>query len=198
MFKDPFHWFPDPYFSTIFALFVIGTYLIDYSIPKLLAKNQTSKPERIQDRSSFLGIQAAGIISLAVSLACRYMNWTITPAAIQYFGLLLIPVGLALREWAIIKLGRFFSRTVEIEPGHRLIKDGPYYWIRHPAYTGMVLVDLGIALALGTWVGAIITLILILSATLYRIKIEEKVMIAAFGEEYRDYMKQTWMLFPGW
>ena len=126
------------------------------------------------------------------------MNWTITPGAIQYFGLVLIPIALALREWAIIKLGRFFSRTVQLEPGHRLITDGPYRWFRHPAYTGMVLIDLGVALALGTWLGAAITLILILSATMYRITVEEKVLIAAFDNEYREYMKRTWRLFPGW
>jgi protein-S-isoprenylcysteine O-methyltransferase Ste14 len=198
MFKDPFHWFPDPYFSTIFAVFVFGAYLIDYAIPKVLLSRQSDKPILVQDRSSFLIIQAVGIVSIAIAVACRYMDWTITPAAIQYFGLLLIPAGLALREWAIIKLGRFFSRTVQLEPGHRLITDGPYRWIRHPAYTGMILVDLGIAFALGTWLGAVVTLGLILGATMYRITIEENVLIAAFGDEYRDYMKRTWKLFPGW
>jgi protein-S-isoprenylcysteine O-methyltransferase len=198
MFKDPFHWFPDPYFSTIFAVFVFGTYLIDYAIPKVLISRQSGKPILVQDRSSFLIIQAVGILSIAIAVACRYMDWTITHVAIQYFGLLLIPTGLALREWAIIKLGRFFSRTVQLEPGHQLITDGPYRWVRHPAYTGMILIDLGIAFALGTWLGAVVTLGLILGATMYRINIEEKVLIAAFGDEYRDYVKHTWKLFPGW
>jgi protein-S-isoprenylcysteine O-methyltransferase Ste14 len=198
MFHDPFHWFPGPYFSAILFVFMVGVYLIDYYIPKMLVPRQTGKPIIVQDRSSFLVIQAVGIASIVVAMACRYMNWTITPAAVQYFGLLLIPAGLALREWAIIKLGRFFSRTVQIEAGHRLITDGPYRWLRHPAYTGMVLIYFGIALSLGSWLGAIAALVMMLSATLYRISIEEKVLIEAFGDEYRDYMKRTWKLFPGW
>ena len=198
MFKDPFHWFPDPIFSTIFAVFVFGTYIIDYAIPKMLAARQTGKPSIIHDRSSFLIIQAAGIVSIAAALYCRYMNRMITPAAIQYFGLLLIPMELGLRGWSIIKLGRFFSRTVELEAGHRLITDGPYRRFRHPAYTGMILIDLGIALALGSWLGTLITLVLILGATIYRIVVEEKMLIAAFGGEYVGYMKRTWRLFPGW
>jgi protein-S-isoprenylcysteine O-methyltransferase Ste14 len=198
LFHDPFHWFPDPYFSTILFVFVVGVYIIDYYIPKMLIPHQTGNPVVVQDRSSFLVIQGVGIASIFVAGACRYMNWAITPAAVQYFALLLIPGGLALREWAIIKLGRFFSRTVQIETGHRLITDGPYRLLRHPAYTGMVLIYFGIALSLGSWLGAIAALVMMLSATWYRISVEEKVLIEAFGDEYRDYMKRTWKLFPGW
>jgi hypothetical protein len=98
MVHDPFHWFPDPYFSTILFAFVVGVYIIDYYIPKMLIPHQAVSPVVVQDRSSFYVIQAIGIASIAVAMASRYMNWTITPAAVQYFGLLLIPAGLALRE----------------------------------------------------------------------------------------------------
>lgn len=104
----------------------------------------------------------------------------------------------ALREWAVIKVGRFFSRTVQIEAEHRLIRDGPYQWIRHPAYTGMVFIYVGIALALGTWVGAALSLALMLAATTYRIIVEERQLTTVLGDEYRDYMARTWRLFPGW
>ena len=198
MFKDPLHWFPDPFFSTILAFLVFGAFFIDYALPRALAEHDPQHPVRIQDRSSFRIIQAAGLVAIATALIFRYLNWTIAPSAIQYIGLLLIPTGLAIREWAIIKLGRFFARTVQIEPGHRLITDGPYRWLRHPAYTGMVLIYLGIALALGTWLGGVVTLGVMLAATLYRIRVEEQVLIQVFGNEYREYMKRTWRLFPGW
>ena len=198
LFKDPLHWFPDPYFSTILAVFVFGMYLVDYAVPKALAQRRPDHPILVQDHSSFLIIQIVGIATIAAAIAFRYLNWPIAPGAVQYIGLLLIPAGLAVREWAIIKLGRFFSRTVQIEPGHKLITDGPYRWIRHPAYTGMVLIYLGIALAIGTWLGGVVTLGLMLAATMYRIGIEEQVLIDTFGNEYRDYMKRTWRLFPDW
>ena len=143
MFHDPYHWFPDPYFSTILFIFLVGVYLIDYYIPKMFVPRQPGKPIVVQDRSSFFVIQAVGIGSIVVAAACRYMNWTITPAAVQYFSLLLIPAGLALREWAIIKLGRFFSRnganrgrspayyrwSVSLAQAPRLYRDGSYlFW----------------------------------------------------------------------
>jgi protein-S-isoprenylcysteine O-methyltransferase Ste14 len=62
----------------------------------------------------------------------------------------------------------------------------------------MVIIYFGIALSLGSWLGAIAALLMMLSATLYRISVEEKVLIEAFGDEYRGYMKRTWKLFPGW
>jgi protein-S-isoprenylcysteine O-methyltransferase Ste14 len=198
MFHDPLHWFPDPYFSTILAVFVLGTGLIDNALPKALAGRHPDHPVAVQDRSSFTIIQVVGITTIAAALACRYLNWTLAPGAIQYLGLLLIPAGLVVREWAIIKLGRFFSRTVQIESGHRLITDGPYRRIRHPAYTGMILIYLGIALALGTWLGGVIALGLMLGAAMYRIGVEERVLLENFGNDYRDYMKHTWRLFPGW
>ncbi len=198
MFKDPFHWFPDPYFSTIFATLVIAAFFIDYAIPKKLNPHQINKNDTTLDRTSFLVIRILGFLSVTITLICRYLNLLITPEYIQYLGLLMIPADLARREWAIIKLGRFFSRTVQLEAGHEIITDGPYRWIRHPSYTGMILIYLGIALAIGTWLGVFITVGLMLGASMYRISIEEKVLIEAFGTAYQDYMKSTWRLFPGW
>ena len=198
MFKDPFHWFPDPYFSTILAILVLGAFFIDYAIPKKLIPHQIDKQDSTPDRGSFLVIRILGFLAVITTLIFRYLNLWITPGSVQYLGLLLIPVGLVLREWAIIKLGRFFSRTVRLEAGHEIITDGPYRWIRHPSYTGMILIYLGIAFAIGTWLGVFVTFGLILGATMYRISIEEKMLIAAFGTAYQDYSKRTWRLFPGW
>jgi len=112
--------------------------------------------------------------------------------------LLIIIAGLAIREWALIKLGRFFSRTVQIQTEHKVITEGPYRWIRHPAYTGMILIYAGIIMSIGTWLGALLTFSIVTISLLYRIRVEDRTLLDAFGDEYRDYMKQTWLLFPGW
>jgi len=106
--------------------------------------------------------------------------------------------GLAFREWAVMRLGRFFARTVQVEQGHRLIKDGPYRRLRHPSYTGMLAIYIGLVLALGTWVGALLALVVMFAAVYRRIQIEEEVLLEAFGDEYRAYMRQTWRIIPGW
>ncbi len=116
----------------------------------------------------------------------------------QYVGLIIIVLGFVIRNWAIVKLGQFYSHTVTIKMGHRLVTDGPYRWLRHPAYTGLLLVFAGINLALGTWLGALVGLGLVFIAAVYRIHIEENTLLEFFGNEYREYMKHTWRMVPGW
>jgi protein-S-isoprenylcysteine O-methyltransferase len=198
MLKDPFHWFPDPYFSTILFVLLILVALADILIPRLTNRNRVDPPTATGDRGSFILIQAAGLASIVAAITLRRLNLSLLPAVLQYLGLLLIPAGIFVRSWAILKLGRYFSRVVEIETTHRLITSGPYRWLRHPAYTGMLIVDLGFGLAIGTWPGALLMLVLPSVATLYRIRVEEKILLQAFGDEYRSYMQHTWRLFPGW
>jgi protein-S-isoprenylcysteine O-methyltransferase Ste14 len=107
-------------------------------------------------------------------------------------------LGTVIREWSIVLLGRFFSRTVKIEQDHRLIVSGPFRWIRHPAYTGMLIMDTSIVLGLGTWAGALAMFIVVLLAALYRIRVEEKALLEAFGDQYRAYMQRTGRLLPLW
>jgi protein-S-isoprenylcysteine O-methyltransferase Ste14 len=197
-FHDPYHWFPGPYFSTVLAVVVFGAFLVDFAVPRRLAARGSGGPVLVRDRDSYLLIQLVGIVAVALAVGCRFLDWGIAPAAVQYAGLLLIVAATVLREWAILRLGRFFSRTVQIESGHRLVTDGPYRRLRHPAYTGMVLMYAGIGLALGTWLGAALALVVMLGATMYRISVEEEVLISAFGHEYCEYIRRTWRLFPGW
>ncbi len=198
MFHDPYHWFPGPYFSTVLAVVVFAAFLVDFVVPRRLAGRRQAGPVLVRDRDSYLLIQLVGMVAIAVAVGCRFLDWGIAPAAVQYAGLVLIVAAATLREWAIVRLGRFFSRTVQIESAHRLVTDGPYRRLRHPAYTGMVLTYVGIGLALGTWLGAALALALMLGATIYRISVEEEVLIEAFGQEYCEYIRRTWRLFPGW
>jgi protein-S-isoprenylcysteine O-methyltransferase Ste14 len=62
----------------------------------------------------------------------------------------------------------------------------------------MLLTDTGFIMAIGTWLGALLTFIIIAGALLYRIAVEEKTLLNTFGHEYQQYMAQTWKLFPGW
>ena len=198
MFKNPENWFPDLFFANAFAILIIILALVDYVLPKLLARKRTSAPTLVKDRWSFQFVYITSVFSLAIGILFRIQDWGISLGALQYAGLVVIVLGLVLRNWAILKLGQLFSRTVTIEKGHRLVTDGPYRWLRHPAYTGMILMYAGINLALGTWLGSLIGAGFVLIAALYRIDVEEKTLTEAFGEEYREYMRRTWRLLPGW
>ena len=61
-------------------------------------------------------------------------------------------VGIAIRWYAIVYLGRFFTVNVAIAADHRLIDSGPYRFVRHPSYIGALMAFLGLGLTLGNWV----------------------------------------------
>lgn len=190
-------WFPSSAFANTFALIVIAALLSDQVVPRLRGGRGFSLGQA-RDRGSYLGIQAAGFVGSLVALLFRYRAFGVVPPWVQTLAIPLLILGTLTREWAIFLLGPFFSRSVKIEQGHRLIEAGPFRWIRHPAYTGMLIMDSAIVLGIGTWAGAGFMLLIMLSATLYRIRVEENALVQAFGDEYRAYMKRTWRLLPGW
>ena len=180
-----------------FPILFIGVFAIDYIVPRFTNPNGRRKSLK-SDRGSYLVITLAIFAAISLSIYFRMMNIGVLTGTFQWLGLLAMVAGASFRQWALIKLGRFFSRTVQIESEHEIIADGPYRWIRHPAYTGMILVYVGATMALGTWLGALLTFIIVTGSLLYRIRVEEAALISAFGDHYRNYMKNTWLLFPGW
>ncbi|MEN3361199.1 MAG: hypothetical protein V7637_5181 [Mycobacteriales bacterium] len=112
-------------------------------------------------------------------------------------GLIIAWLGLALRIWAIVVLGRSFRTTVEVHAGQTVVTSGPYRWVRHPSYTGLLLITAGIGLAGGTWPGLAICLILPAIAMLRRIRVEEATLTLVIGEPYRAYQHHTKRLLPG-
>ncbi len=111
-------------------------------------------------------------------------------------GLTLLILGLILRSWAVISLGRWFTVDVSIHADQSLKTNGLYRWIRHPAYTGVLLAFLGFSLSLNQWVALIAIPIPITLAMLHRIRIEEIVLMEHFGDRYREYKQHTWKLIP--
>jgi protein-S-isoprenylcysteine O-methyltransferase Ste14 len=110
---------------------------------------------------------------------------------------ILFILGMALRWGAILSLKRAFTVKVSILKDHKLKKDGLYKWVRHPSYTGMYIYGLGYALSFHS----ILCIILIISAvwfsTYSRILVEEEVLESHFGEDYQEYKRKSWKLFPG-
>jgi protein-S-isoprenylcysteine O-methyltransferase Ste14 len=115
---------------------------------------------------------------------------------IPYFGLFMIIVGMMLRFISIWSLGRLFTVDVTIRDNHKIKKDGIYRIIRHPSYSGSLLSFIGFGISLNNWISLLIISTLVTIAFLYRIKIEERLLIDQFGSDYSDYMKRTYRLIP--
>jgi len=106
-------------------------------------------------------------------------------------------VGLALRWYAVVYLGRFFTANVAIALDHRLIDSGPYRFVRHPGYAGSLLAVFGLGMSFHNWASLVIIFASICAVTLWRIHIEEQALTKALGQEYSDYSGRTRRLIPG-
>jgi protein-S-isoprenylcysteine O-methyltransferase Ste14 len=115
---------------------------------------------------------------------------------LPYLGLVVIIAGMIIRFTAVVSLGKLFTVNVNISENHRIVQHGIYRFIRHPSYLGAIISFAGFGLSLNNWLSLIIILILIPGVMIYRIKIEEKVLVEQFGDEYLQYMKTTYRLVP--
>jgi protein-S-isoprenylcysteine O-methyltransferase Ste14 len=138
----------------------------------------------------------AASIGLAIAVASVAGSHVTMPDALRAVGVGLMALGLATRVWAVAALGRSFRTTVEVEPGQRVVSTGPYRWVRHPAYTGLLLIVAGYGLALGNWLSFAACLVLPLPAILRRIRIEEAELNRVLGDTYRSYQATTARLLP--
>ena len=114
-----------------------------------------------------------------------------------YLGCLFIALGVTIRLMAVATLKQRFTTKVSIIERHKIVETGIYKIIRHPAYLGYLASLLGIGLVLGNWVGLTALVMLPLAGILYRIHIEESVLLAYFGPAYQEYVNRTKRLLPG-
>jgi protein-S-isoprenylcysteine O-methyltransferase Ste14 len=122
---------------------------------------------------------------------------TPSPDAFAAGGIVVIWVGLAVRVWAVLTLGGSFSTFVEVDADQTVVTHGPYRWVRHPSYTGLLLVALGFGLGAGNWLSLLICAVVPLLGLLSRIAVEESEMTRVLGEQYRSYQRTTHRLVPG-
>jgi protein-S-isoprenylcysteine O-methyltransferase Ste14 len=155
---------------------------------------------RRQDRGSHmvllclivLGILGGVLVAFTVSATII----TIVPNILYWFGMLLLYAGIALRLYAIIILGSFFTTSVAVADEQSVIESGPYRFIRHPSYTGVLMILLGFGLSLMNWLSLLIILLCTIIGLGYRIHVEEQVLQDQLGQPYEQYMRHTKRLIP--
>ena len=143
------------------------------------------------------------LASLVFSLALLVSFWDFVTVQGMVFrfnvftvlGLILFVVGVGIRLAGKRALGRYYSYGLRVLPDHKLITGGIYGRVRHPISLAVLIYDPGIPLIFSSLYGFLITLALI-PLILYRITIEERMLIQKFGDEYRDYMRRTKKLIP--
>jgi protein-S-isoprenylcysteine O-methyltransferase Ste14 len=142
----------------------------------------------------------SGIIWLADIVVCaldiailQHGIYNLTYVGIA--GVALFIAGTGLYGVAQRTLGKLFSEAVRILPEHKLITSGPYSLIRHPIYLGEILFAFSIPMIANSLYGFVIMLVTI-PILLNRIRVEEKILVSRFGQDYLEYAHKTKKLIP--
>ena len=98
---------------------------------------------------------------------------------------------------ALRTLGKEWSLTARLVEGHKLATTGPYAYVRHPIYTGMLGMLLSTGLAVSHWVAIIVALVIFFAGTIIRVRSEERLLREAFGEEFENYAQRVRAIVPG-
>lgn len=168
-------------------------------IALLMSRHSRTRGKKSQDRHSL------GLLWLVIFAAIFAAFWASSafPAAtlpqrrlLSLIGIIIFACGIGLRWWAIIVLGKFFTVDVAIDDQHQLVDSGPYRFVRHPSYTGVLVAFLGFGLCLSNWMSILCLMVPITAAFLWRIRIEERALLGGLGEDYRAYMQRTNRLVP--
>jgi len=162
-------------------------------LPALFSRTPTDRMSSMYLKRSAVVFLLAVILLVAIEkFVPGILSLRIVPntALAGITGVVLTLAGLGLSAYARIHLGRFWSSMVMIKVGHRLIRTGPYRFVRNPMYTGMLVAWVGAAVAIGL-LGAFLALAIIIVAVWMKIRSEEEILLEKFGDEYLQYRKDV-------
>jgi protein-S-isoprenylcysteine O-methyltransferase Ste14 len=115
--------------------------------------------------------------------------------AVQWMAAILCLLGLAFCVWARATLGRNWSGTITLKEGHELIERGPYRFVRHPIYTGLLAMFFATAIAYGH-LGGFVAVVLAFASFWIKLKEEENLMLQQFPDQYRSYQQRVKCIIP--
>ncbi len=183
-----------PWRVDLLPWYAFGTYWVLTA----MAVKRTKATEKSADRIATVAAMTAAFILL-------FYEWPSTgplrlrfvPAAewVAWLGVAITTVGIALAIWARRCIGEYWSARVTLKHDHQLIRSGPYGYVRHPIYTGMLLGVVGRALTIGEWRG-MLAVVLVFAAHWRKALREERMLKSEFGEQYESYLRSTGFLFP--
>jgi len=168
-------------------------------------KSPAKAPEKVAKKDPVsrvgIGLQMVGF-ALVFSLQRRplgpivpmlpWMEWVVAGVQVVIAGL-----SVWLSASAVRTLGKqwtYVARTIE---GHELITEGPYHLVRNPIYLGMFGMMVAFGLSLTLWPALLGAIVIFLIGTFVRIRSEEKLLRATFGEQFEDYARRVPAFLPG-
>ena len=176
-------------FDIIFASVYLAWILIESKV----SKEEINKGNKTSDYGT-CELYAIGQAAVFLSALWFTSAWH-SPNLLHLLGFILFLVGITYRLWAIQTLGKYYSHIVREVEGHKIVDSGPYRHIRHPAYAGMILANLGVIIFFFNIVTLILFLLILIPAIILRIIIEEKTIFKIGG--YVEFAQNRQRLIPG-
>ena len=178
---------------------IVGLAILVAELPHVLRRRSDRARDQRADRSSLRVVWIAITCGIAAAYTTRAFGvgprFETTPIVLA-IAFTTCVLGWALRQWAVVTLGRWFTVDVAIREGHALVTTGPFARVRHPSYTGLIAMFVGWSITFGGLVPAFALLVPATGALLYRIHVEEAALAGAFGPSYDAYRARTKRLVP--
>jgi protein-S-isoprenylcysteine O-methyltransferase Ste14 len=152
-----------------------------------------------KDRGSRLVLRLClvpGAVFLALSSRIAPGAEIQPPLAGVLAGTALVAAGELMRVWAKATLGRYFTYTVMTSGDQPVITGGPYRWLRHPSYTGVLLIAAGVGAAIGNWLGLGVLFVMAFVGVGYRVHVEERALLEEMGDRYREFAASRKRVVP--
>lgn len=150
------------------------------------------------DRGSLMAVRVGAIAGalLAASVARISATAFVYGPALMVSSIGLMWAGIALRWWSFRTLGRYFTFQVMTSPDQPVITSGPYRYLRHPSYTGILLILAGVGVGYGNLLSLLALIVLPLLGFINRIRVEEAALSATLGDRYTTYAMGRKRLVP--
>ena len=163
------------------------------------ARTESNNPAS-KDAGSVKVMTVAMSLALVLAFPLAFVDRWSFPAPRQPLlfatGMVLVVLGSLLRRYCWRTLGQYFTGDVQVRAEQPVIRTGPYRLVRHPSYTGGILMNAGIGLALCSWASLGLLTVTAILTYAYRVRIEERALLATLGEPYRDYMRESKRFVP--
>ena len=187
--------FTYPYFIVFWGLWLWGFWREMIIVSRGAKADRQGAPD---DRGSLNVVMLSqGIGGITAFWLAWQHRWLFPdPNAAFWIGLALFVAGAVLRRLCFRALGQWFTGEVRVRADQQVITTGPYRLVRHPSYTAGIMVNTGIAIALGSWLGSAIMFVLATLGYSYRIMVEERALAVQLGEPYREYIARTKRFIP--
>lgn len=188
-----------PYFETHQVGLVWLAVAVVAAVIELAGSLRRRTEGTTRDRGSLLVLRicvAPGVVFMGLSPRLIPGADIRPPVVSVVAGIVIFVCGEALRVWSKVALGRYFTYTVQTSSDQPVITSGPYRLLRHPSYTGMVLMVIGLGAVWGNWIGLVVVTALTVVGLRYRIYVEENALLADLGERYGKFASGRKRLIP--